>query len=189
MSRDRLVLVTQNQHKIEELTPLFNEFNVPFDTTSLEKLEIRSDDVDVIALAAAELAFAALQKPCVVDDTGLYITSLRGFPKSYPAFVLDTLGLSGVLRLLEGIEERYAKFVTAVGYADSEGSRTFIGEMEGSIGEQPIGEAGFGYDPIFIPDGYDRTYAQLDFEEKVSVSHRTKAFRAFLEWYTDSDNA
>jgi XTP/dITP diphosphohydrolase len=85
---------------------------------------------------------------------------------------------------MNGIENRDAKFVTAVGFVNESQSRTFRGEMEGRIAETIAGEEGFGYDPVFIPTGLNVTYAQLGFTEKVDISHRTRAFTQFLEWYS-----
>ncbi len=181
-----LALVTQNEHKLEELRPLFEEYQIKFEPVAIEKFEIRSDTVEEIARIAAEHAFESLEYPTVVDDTGLHINSLNGFPRTYPAFVLETIGTQGILKLMHGLENREAIFTTAVGYADRSGSKTFVGSMHGSISEIEVGSGGFGYDPIFIPSGYDRTYAELDFSEKVRISHRTKAFREFLKWYTKS---
>ena len=177
------MFVTQNKYKLSELSPLFKEFGVSFETSSLEKFEVRSDDVVIVALNAAEHAYRELHRPVVVDDTGLFIDSLSGFPMAYPAFVLNTIGKGGILKLLEGVNDRGAKFVTAVGFANGVDNLTFVGEMTGTISESIIGSEGFGYDPIFIPEGETRTYAQLSFEEKVTISHRTKAFRKFLDWY------
>ncbi|MFW9957753.1 MAG: XTP/dITP diphosphatase [Candidatus Odinarchaeota archaeon] len=184
MSRDRIVLVTQNKHKLAELKPLFDEFNVPFDTTDLEKLEIQSQDVEDIALTAAKHAHGILNRPVVVDDTGFFVSVLNDFPGSYAAYVLETIGYQGILRLIEGASDRSARFVTAVAFCDENNLKSFIGQMSGTISEVPSGEGGFGYDPIFIPDGFSTTYAQLSLSEKVQISHRTRAFRAFLEWRT-----
>ena len=74
--------------------------------------------------------------------------------------------------------------MTAVGFCDGTHLETFVGEMKGTISEQPSGSEGFGYDPIFIPEGFTKTYAELTFKEKINISHRSKAFRAFLEWGT-----
>ncbi|MFW9961681.1 MAG: XTP/dITP diphosphatase [Candidatus Thorarchaeota archaeon] len=184
MSRDRIVLVTQNKHKLAELKPLFDEFKVSFETTDLEKLEIRSHNVEEIALAAAKHANGILKRPVVVDDTGFFVSALSDFPGSYAAYVLQTIGYKGILRLLEGVSDRSARFVTAVAFCDTKNLKSFVGHMRGTISDAPFGEGGFGYDPIFIPDGFSRTYAQLTLSEKVQISHRTKAFRAFLEWAT-----
>jgi XTP/dITP diphosphohydrolase len=157
---------------------------VTFETTDMEKHEIRSNDVGIVALEAAKHAYAILEKPVVVDDTGLFIKALGRFPGTYAGYVLSTIGKEGMLRLMNGIENREAKFMTAVGFADESHSKTFVGEMKGEIAETIMGEGGFGYDPIFIPSGQNVTYAQLSFTEKVDISHRTKAFTKFLEWYS-----
>jgi XTP/dITP diphosphohydrolase len=184
MSRDRLVLVTQNQHKLAELKPLFDEYRVPFDTTGLEKLEIRSKSVEEIALKAARHAHEVLKRPVVVDDTGFFISALNDFPGSYAAYVLQTIGYQGILKLLEGVQNRDARFVTAVAFCDERTQKLFVGEMRGNTSTVSSGTGGFGYDPIFIPNGFSKTYAQLSLPEKVQISHRSRAFRAFLEWWT-----
>lgn len=186
MSRDKLVLVTQNKHKLTELRPLFERFDVSFETTSVEKFEIRADNVEAVAREAAITAYDVLKHPVVLDDTGLFVDALNGFPGTYSAYILKTIGATGILRLMNDIDKRDAKFVTAVGYSDGDAVRTFVGIMPGKIAQAPAGEEGFGYDPIFVPQDETRTYAQLSLTEKVSISHRTKAFRKFLDWYTKS---
>ena len=187
MSKDRLVLVTQNKHKLKELTPLFKKYDVGFDTTSLEKYEIRSDNIEEIARVAAQTAYETLQKPVVVDDTGFFVDALNGFPGSYAGIVLKFIGYEGILRLMTDKGERASTFKTAVGYFDGNYLESFVGSMLGSIAYDSAGVGGFGYDPIFVPDGFTKTYAQLTFDEKVSISHRTKAFEEFLQWYTSLD--
>jgi len=184
MSRAEIVLLTQNKHKLVEITPLFKEYGVPFETSSLEKSEVRSDDVEVVARSAAVGAYQVVRRPVVTDDTGLYIDALNGFPRAYPAFVLNTIGKAGVLKLMDGVQDRKAKFVTAVAYCDESTTTTFVGEMLGRIATAEAGSGGFGYDPIFIPEGHSKTYAQLTLEEKVAISHRSRAFRLFLQWYS-----
>ena len=185
MSRDSIVLVTQNEHKILELTPLFEEYDVPFETTDLSKWEVRSFSVGNVALEAAKFAYGKLKRPVVVDDTGLYIESLNGFPGPTASYVLESIGIEGVLKLMDSVEDRDAHFDTAVGFANGWVFRYFIGTVYGNIATEPAGKGGFGYDPIFIPEGETRTYAQLSTQEKVKISHRTEAFRKFLEWYVE----
>ena len=182
----RLILVTQNQHKLKELTPLFKKYNVEFDTTTLEKYEIRSESIEEIARVAAKTAFDILQKPVVVDDTGFFIDALNGFPGSYAGIVLKSIGYEGILQLMNDKEDRVSKFETAVGYYDGQHLESFMGTISGAIARVPGGEDGFGYDPIFVPEGFTKTYAELSFDEKVSISHRTKAFEEFLRWYSST---
>ena len=186
MSKARLILVTQNQHKLKEITPLFKKYNVEFDTNTLEKYEIRSESIEEIARAAAKTAFDLLQKPVVVDDTGFFIDALNGFPGSYAGIVLNFIGYEGILRLMTENEVRASKFMTAVGYYDGQQLESFVGTMSGVVARKPAGEDGFGYDPIFVPHGFTKTYAELSFDEKVSISHRTKAFEEFLRWYSST---
>jgi XTP/dITP diphosphohydrolase len=186
MSKDKLVLVTQNKHKLKELAPLFSKYSVDFETTSLEKHEIRSYDIEEIAREAAKTAFEILQQPVVVDDTGFYVDALNRFPGSYAGIVLKFIGYDGILKLMKGKEERTSEFKTAVGFYNGEHLESFIGSMSGTIVDKAAGESGFGYDPIFVPDGFSTTYAELTFDEKVSISHRTQAFDAFLRWYTST---
>jgi XTP/dITP diphosphohydrolase len=185
MSRDSLVLVTQNEHKIKELTPLFEEYGVPFETTDLSKYEVRSHSVGNVALEAAKYAYGKLKRAVVVDDTSLAIEALNGFPGPTARYVLESIGIEGVLKLMEGVDDRDAYFDTAVGFANGWVFRYFIGTVYGDITTEPMGEGGFGYDPIFIPEGETRTYAELSLDEKVKISHRTEAFRKFLEWYVE----
>lgn len=184
MSRDSLVLVTQNKHKLKELSPLFIKYKVKFDTTPHKKHEIRSNDIEEIARIAAKDAFETIDRPVVVDDTGFFVDSLNGFPGSYAGIVLEFIGYEGILKLMAGEKERASTFKTAVGYYDGQNMKSFTGAMSGSIALEPAGVGGFGYDPIFIPEGYTKTYAELTFNEKVRISHRTKAFEEFLKWYS-----
>lgn len=186
MSRDSLVLVTQNQHKLKELKPLFQKYNVDFDTTAHEKYEIRSESIEEIAREAAKVAFETLQKPVVVDDTGFFVDALNGFPGSYAGIVLKFIGYEGILRLMTDKTDRASVFMTAVSYFDGTHIESFVGSMSGTVAHGPAGEGGFGYDPIFVPDGFTKTYAELTLEEKVSISHRTKAFEEFLRWYSST---
>jgi XTP/dITP diphosphohydrolase len=179
-----LIVLSKNKFKLRELRPLFEKHAILLEMSTIDKLEVRSDDVETVAREAARSAFTVLKKPVVVDDTGLYIESLNGFPRAYPAFVLETIGKTGVLTLMRGKTNRLAEFVTAVGFCDDDGIRTFVGRTKGMIAESERGTGGFGYDPIFIPEGFDVTYAELDLEQKIAISHRTKAFSKFLAWYT-----
>jgi XTP/dITP diphosphohydrolase len=178
------VLVTQNKHKLKELSPLFSKYDVEFETTSLEKHEIRSDNIEEIARVAAKVAFETLDKPVVVDDTGFFVEALNGFPGSYAGIVLEFIGYEGILQLMRSKTERASKFMTAVGYYDGQRLESFVGTMSGSVAKESAGVGGFGYDPIFIPKGYTKTYAELTFDEKVGISHRTQAFEEFLKWYS-----
>ena len=110
------------------------------------------------------------------------MNALQGFPGPYAAYVLRTLGNEGLLRLLEGVDDRSASFVTAVAYADADGIRLFEGRLDGEVTTAPRGSEGFGYDPIFAVG--DRTLAELPLAEKNRFSHRARALAAFRDWFS-----
>ena len=118
----------------------------------------------------------------MVEDSGLFIDSLDGFPGAYSSFVEGTVGLDGILRLLEDAGDRGAEY-RAVAIVDSEG-RTWQanGICRGRISKEMLGSGGFGYDPIFVPaEGDGRTCAQMSAEEKSAISHRGQALRGLSE--------
>ncbi len=180
-----LYMVTRNAGKFEEARLELSRFNIELRQIDADKLEVQSDDVVVIAARAAEAAYREFRVPLIVDDTGLFINALNGFPGPYSSYVLRTIGLKGVLRLMSGIDDRSACFRTAVAYADDSGVKAFTGETCGRLALSPRGSSGFGYDPIFIPQGESRTYAEMDVGEKNRLSHRGKALRSFATWYVN----
>jgi XTP/dITP diphosphohydrolase len=176
----RLAVVTSNSHKAREVAAFFNG-NPEVEHVQLECPEFRDVDVGEIARGKAQFAWELLARPLIVDDTAFSVKTLGGFPGPYAAYVLDTLGYPGILRLLEGVEEREASFETAIAYADGEGIRVFRGRIDGVITRSPRGREGFGYDPIFEVEG--RTLAELSLGEKSRISHRARALFAFAEWW------
>jgi XTP/dITP diphosphohydrolase len=179
----RLAVVTSNPHKAREISAFF-QGELEVEHVNLECPEFRHSDVGEIARGKAKFAYDHLKRPLVVDDTAFSVKALGGFPGPYAAYVLDTIGCQGILRLLEDVEEREASFETAIGYADPEGIRIFRGRIDGVITRSPRGREGFGYDPIFEVGG--RTLAELSLEEKSRISHRARALRAFGEWWRKS---
>ncbi|MDD1666634.1 MAG: non-canonical purine NTP pyrophosphatase, partial [Methanomicrobiales archaeon] len=148
----RLAVVTSNPHKAREAAAFFRG-DPEIEHVNLECPEFRHSDVGEIARGKARFAYEHLERPLIVDDTSFSVTALGGFPGPYAAYVLDTIGYQGILRLLEGVEERGASFETAIAYADADGIRIFRGTVEGIITRSPRGRDGFGYDPIFEVDG------------------------------------
>jgi len=176
----KITVVTSNADKAAEVAAFF-QGTVEVDYISLEIPEIRSDDVGEIAQGKAEYAYRLLKTPLIVDDTGLSIDALHGFPGPYAAYVQHTLGNDMILKLLEGRQDRNARFTTAIAYADERGIHIFKGTLDGRISNGPRGDAGFGYDPIF--ETGKRTLAEIRIEEKSRISHRAKALIAFHDWF------
>ncbi len=180
-----ITVVTSNENKAREVAAFFAGV-AEVTHTFLEIPEFRDNDVGVIAEEKARYAWNALQCPLIVDDTGFFVAALNGFPGPYAAYVLDTIGMEGILRLLEGADNRFAYFETAIAYADNEGFiHVFRGIVEGTI-VSPRGEEGFGYDPIFSVDG--RTFAERTLKEKAMMSHRGRALAALRRFLVSGES-
>ncbi len=125
----------------------------------------------------------------MVEDAGLFIDSLTGFPGVYSAYVYETVGLAGVLRLLEPYSgtQRKATFRCATGIATNSGVSIHMGECSGGIVLAECGDGGFGYDPIFKPDGFDITFAEMAAQEKSSISHRGRALDSLVAELSDEN--
>ncbi|MBN2013980.1 MAG: XTP/dITP diphosphatase [Candidatus Altiarchaeota archaeon] len=177
----RVKFATSNRHKVQEGNVVGGEYGIEFIQLKEPYPEIRDDDVREVAREGAGFVYDKVKFPVIVEDTGLFIESLKGFPGSYSAFVYGKIGCEGILRLLSGIEDRKAWFTSAIGFCDESGVRIFVGEARGTISEEARGNAGFGYDPIFVPGGYEKTFAE-DPQLKNQVSHRRKAFQKFCQW-------
>jgi XTP/dITP diphosphohydrolase len=180
-------LVTHSKKKLEEISEIAQEFNVQLEMPKNypEKFEIQADSVQEVSKFSALTAYEKLKVPLVVDDSGLFVDALKGFPGVYSAYVLVTLGNSGILKLMNGISNRKAYVECCASFCDANGVKSFNGRVDGTILDSEKGELGFGFDPIFTPDGHNgKSLAELDMTEKNNISHRGKAFKAFFEWYS-----
>ncbi len=138
------------------------------------------------ALIKATFGFETYGKPCFSDDSGLEVEALNNAPGVYSARYAgepksDERNMDKLLDALNGIENRKACFKTVLAYIDSNGkAHYFEGKIEGVISDEKRGNQGFGYDPIFIPNGFDKTFAELSLEEKGKISHRALAVEKFI---------
>jgi XTP/dITP diphosphohydrolase len=176
----KLVVVTSNPNKAHEVAAFFSG-SVSVTHVALECPELRSGDVSEIAREKAKYAYGEIGAPLIVDDTAFEIDALNGFPGPFAAYVLDTIGNAGILRLMDGVQDRTASFTTAIAFADADGIQVFSGTIHGTITLAPRGREGFGYDPIFECMG--KTLAEIPLAEKSRISHRAKALRAFHDWF------
>lgn len=182
--KQKLTIVTSNANKAVEVAAFFSGA-LEVTHVALEIPEHRSDDVGEIARGKAQYAYDQLQTPLIVDDTGFSIEALNGFPGPYAAYVLHTLGNTGILKLMDSVKNRQAHFTTAIAYADESGIHVFTGSIHGNIPTSLRGENGFGYDPIVDIDG--RTLAEMSLEEKSVISHRARALAAFRDWFLEKN--
>lgn len=173
-------MVTSNAGKAAEVAAFFGG-SLEVDHIALEVPEYRSNDIAEIARGKARFAYRQLKTPLIVDDTGFFIDALEGFPGPYAAYVLNSIGNAGILKLMEGISDRNARFTTGIAYADEHGIQVFTGTLEGKIALCPRGTNGFGYDPIFELD--KKTLAEISMDEKSRISHRGRALSSFHDWY------
>jgi XTP/dITP diphosphohydrolase len=149
-----------------------------------EKLELQSPSLREIATHALKHVSPNEKGSFLVEDSGLFVNALHGFPGPFSSYVLATIGLNGLLRLMQSAYNRKARFESTVAVALQSGqSRVFSGVVQGKISHQVRGREGFGYDPIFIPNGSNKTFAESGLEFKNEKSHRARAFRRFGVWY------
>ncbi|RLE51406.1 MAG: non-canonical purine NTP pyrophosphatase, RdgB/HAM1 family [Candidatus Methanomethylicota archaeon] len=178
-------IVTRNEHKFREASYVLSLMGIKSVQIPIKRLEIQSENLEDIALIGARDAVKNVGKPIVVEDAGLFINYLNGFPGPYSSYVFKTIGIDGILRLMNNVKDRRAKFSSVIAYCDLDGKcRIFKGITYGKISLKPRGSSGFGFDPIFEPENCGGlTYAEMSFEEKCKISHRAKAFKAFGEWF------
>lgn len=181
------VFVTTNEHKRREAEEILG---VELKTASPDVPEIQALDVAEVAASKARSAYEALGSPpypVLVEDSGLVIGSWNGLPGALTKWFVSSVGNDGILEMLSGAEDRSAKAVCAVAVVGQSGDvRVYFGEVAGSIAREPRGEGGFGWDPIFVPEGGELTYAEMG-EAKNSDSHRARAFRAARRWFEGAD--
>jgi len=181
----KLYFATSNEAKFNEASKILSNYGVRVDMKKLELREIQSDDPTIVASEKARDAFRALHNDVIVEDDGLFIDSLKGFPGPYSAFVHKTIGNEGILKLMEGVADRKATFKSIIAYCGSDLIPViFVGNVDGTITETQRGKS-WGYDPVFIPkDSGGLTYAELG-AKKNTLSHRKLALEQFAKWYAE----
>ncbi len=180
-------LVTSNIHKFHEARQILSEYKIA--TAMLKKvdaIEIQNDNIENVAQASSADAVKKCNLPIIVEDTGLFVGPLKGFPGAYSSYVYRTIGNEGILRLLDKVENRKAYFQSVIAFLSPTAARPmcFTGKVEGQIAKEIHGSQGFGFDPIFKPSNSSKTFAEMSIIEKNRHSHRASAFRKFAKWYT-----
>lgn len=165
-----MIFVTSNIHKFNEAKHIIEDLEI----YKMEMVEIQ-DNIELIAMYKAIQAYSKLKKPLIVEDTGLFLESLNGFPGEYSVWLYKKIGCKGVLDLLKDDNERRGKMITVIAYIDQEGIKLFKGSLNVRISDRERG-VGFGFDPILIPEGYDFTLAENP-SFKLENSHRAIAFK------------
>jgi len=189
-----LYLATQNKHKIEELSALLAG---RFFVKSINELG-QVDDIPETGKTIAEnshqkAAFIAEKYGvvCLSDDSGLEVNALQGAPGVYSARYAgnqknDVDNIQLLLKNLQNTIDRSARFVTVLTFHHQGEFVQFEGEIKGQIIDRPRGSLGFGYDPIFVPNGFSLTFAEMSMEQKNSIAHRAMALQKFLKFIDQS---
>ncbi|USS41197.1 XTP/dITP diphosphatase [Thermococcus aggregans] len=181
----RLVFVTSNKGKVEEVKKYLSPLGVEIVQKNIEYPEIQANTLEEVVTFGINWLKERIDEPFFIDDSGLFIESLKGFPGVYSAYVYKTLGNEGILKLMEGANDRRAYFKSVIGYYDGE-LHMFTGVVHGKITNEKRGNKGFGFDPIFMPEGYSKTFAEMKTEEKNKISHRGLALKEFAQWLKEN---
>jgi len=173
----KLTFITSNRGKFEELRARLDLVGIDSAQQQLRYPEVQASSLLEVTEAAMEwLAVKDHKGPYIIEDSGLFLDALKGFPGVFSAHAFGTIGMSGILALLEDQSRRDARFESCIGYCDREGKVSFfVGACHGTIALAPKGELGFGFDPIFKPEGSERTFGQMDSKDKSALSHRGMA--------------
>ena len=176
-----LFLVSGNPEKVKEAQAILQ---IPIELADIDLDEVQTLDLEEVARKKVEEAYQIVKKPVFVEDVSLKIDALGGFPGPLVKFFLKALGNEKLLKILKEEKDRGITVQSATGYHDGRDVHVFLGEFRGTISKELRGNDGWGFDFFIIPDGYDKTLAELGFEEKNKISHRKRSldkFRQFLD--------
>ena len=176
-----ITFASTNQNKFLEVQSILLAQNIFVEFSQIHLVEIQSDSLEEIAREKAKTAFAKVGRQVIVEDDGLFIDSLGGFPGQCSSFVFRTIGNDGILKLLAGSANRSAYFRSLIAFYNGITLSISDGRVDGRISDR-VTEGGWGYDPIFVPDGTDLTFAELK-KNKNEYSHRKRALEKFAQWY------
>ena len=190
-----VVAATNNKHKLSEIRPLIEpDFRILSleDIGCHEDLPETTDTLEGNSLQKASYVFNNFHVPCFADDTGLEVDALNGAPGVYSARYAgdhrnsdDNINL--LLKNLQGKSNRRAQFRTVITLISNHGTRTFEGIVHGTILEERHGAGGFGYDPVFQPDGFSTSMAEMTLEEKNEISHRGRAIKKLVAFLINNN--
>lgn len=182
---EKILFATGNKGKVEEMQPLFQERGFELEQVEVDIAEIDALDVEDVARRKAVDSYEALEGdgPVLVEDTGIFVEALGGFPGAKAAFFSRTVGVEGLPKLLKGADDRSAYFKTAIAFHDGDSTKVVSGKVEGEIAREKRGKPHehLPYDSYFIPSHGSKTYAEEP-ELKEEFSHRRQATEKFLEW-------
>ncbi|MHA1109618.1 MAG: XTP/dITP diphosphatase [Promethearchaeota archaeon] len=184
-----LSFLTGNTHKFQEvkvfiessgLDAVITQKNVPL-------IEIQTDSIEEVAVHKVESVGDSIQGNYFVEDAGFFIDKLKDFPGVFSSYIQEMIGNEGVLKLMKDVTERDASFRSVIALKLENTIHTFHGRVDGKVSDDIKGTQGFGYDPIFIPDGLDQTFAEISMENKNSMSHRIHALQQMCDFLLEKE--
>ncbi len=189
---EEIVFVTHNKGKAKSAEKYFK--NIKFNTYDFELDEPRSDDIKEIVTAKVKQAYDIVKKPCIALDTGFFIDALNGFPRAFVNFSLDTIGVDGILKLMDGKENRACKFEECLAYHDGKDIHYFYGKHPGNLSIKKEGidreEKWSDLWYIFKPKNFDKTLAQMNEKEREgrrNIDGSVEALNVFAKWYMSNN--
>lgn len=187
----KILIATKNKGKLNDIKEIFKDLNVQIisflDFENSPDVEETGKTFEENARLKAKVCFEHYGIPAIGDDSGLVVEQLNGEPGIYSARYAgekanDSLNNEKLIKAIQKFPEPHrAKFVCVASYYDGNHFISTYGEVNGRVITETKGKNGFGYDPLFIPNGYDKTFAELSHEEKNKISHRSIAFRKLLK--------
>ena len=189
---NQLILATHNEHKAQEFRDILPQYSVQTlaDLEHNEEIEETATDLEGNSLIKAETIFKRYGHVVISDDSGLEVDALDGAPGVYSARYAgeprnDQRNTEKLLDKLHGAFNRDAQFRTVITLMNAENSFQFEGIVSGTIAKSPRGKDGFGYDPVFVPEGYQQTFAELAADVKNKISHRANAIEKLLHFLNE----
>ncbi len=179
----KLYFITGNKGKLIEIQERVKTLDIKVIQKDLGYPELQAETLEEVAEYGANHIQKQFNESFILEDAGLFIDDLDGFPGVYSKYVFYTIGLAGILKLMENKTIKSAVFRSVYAYAEPNSKPIlFIGECKGTITTKEKGTGGFGYDPLFIPDGKSLTFAEMTTEEKNRYSHRGKALDKLFDF-------
>ena len=175
----KVYFVTSNRGKILEAKCVFG---ARLNTFELDLEEVQSMDLRKVAEIKALEAYKTVGKPLFVEDTAAYLDCMDGFPGPFVKWMLDSAGTAGIAKIANRLGNTHMSADVAVAFYDGKHMKIFSASARGKVAKKPAGKNGFGFDSIFIPEGYNKTFAQLGMKVKNRISPRSVALRKLRKY-------
>jgi XTP/dITP diphosphohydrolase len=191
-NKEIVYFITRNDNKFLEVSKLFKQEKMDYrlKQNNLKTSEIQATSLEEVALFKLNSVRDKINTSFFVEDAGFFVDiPLNGFPGVYSSYVLKTIGNEGILKLIDNFDQTKAHFSSIITLFFKPLNRiiTFKGEVKGKVANKIKGTAGFGFDPIFIPNSIpNKTFAELSIEEKNQISHRAQAFKKLIDFIQKS---